>query len=121
MSYSRWIGSCWYTYWLSTESKERNEQMFDICGFTTISYQQILDLGIDGVIDMLKAKLAEINSRPDEDRPMFTPEGYTDDEWDELKIYIKRWVADVKEEFDTPSQLYRDGELTLEEAFVEEI
>ena len=121
MSYSRWGSSAFYTYWLSSESKERNEQMFDICGFSTISYQQILDLGIDGVIDMLKAKLDEINSRPDEDRPMFAPEGYTDDEWEELKIYIGRWVDDIKGEFDTPSQLYRDGVLTLEEAFVEEI
>jgi len=123
MSYSRWGSSCWYSYWLTTDSKVRNEQRFDIGGFTTISYQDVLDNGIDGVIEILKDRLVkrneELKAKPD--TISFCAESYTDAEWEELKIYINEWVTDVKSEFDTPSQKYRDGEMTLEDAFVEEI
>jgi hypothetical protein len=130
MSYSRWGGrnsGKFYTYWLSTESKVREEQMFDISGFTAIEYKDYLDLGMDGLIDMLKERLQKMNDEWDADptndrgKVSFLPESYTDAEWEELKIYIGEWVADVKEEFDTPSQLYRDGKITLEDAFIEEV
>lgn len=125
MSYSRWGFSSFYTYWLATDSDVREEQMFDICGFTTISYQDILDYDIDGVIDILKDRLVKMNedfkkNPPDDGMKLFA-DSYTDEEWDELKGYIKEWVKDVKDEYDTPSQQYKDGKITLEDAFIEEV
>jgi hypothetical protein len=120
MSYSRWSNSCWYTYWLATNSKVREEQEFDICGFTTISYEDVDELGFDKTIEMLKDRFASMK-KSNKSNTLFLGKKYTEEEWQELKGYIQEWYDEVKEQFNTPSQKYRDGKITLEQAFVEEI
>ena len=111
MSYSRWgSSSVWYTYWCAggpiDGDENRDEQLFDICSVTMFTYKDLKD-DIDGCID----KVREIH-----DGKKVTPEEYK-----ELKGYMESFMADVEREFNTPSQLYRDGEISLEEAFIEEV
>lgn len=111
MSYSRWGSSVWYTYWCahggaSADDDKRDEQLFDICTVKMFTYKELKD-DIDGCID----KVREIH-----DGKKVTPEEYK-----ELKGYMESFMTDIEKEFNTPSQLYKDGEITLEEAFIEEV
>jgi len=105
MSYSRWTNSCWYTYWLSESSDKpitKEEEMFDICGFYTVSYGEMKKLGLDNVIKMLKIKLKELivkqQKNPDKIITFSSPI-YTDAEWEELKGYMKKFMVDVEEKY----------------------
>jgi len=123
MSYSRWGNSVWYTYWCSTESKKRDDQLFDICGTHAFTYGELKTRGIDGCIEKLKDIITEKNNEENKMKQenMFVGHNYTTEEYEELKGYIREFMKDVEDEFNTPSQLYRDGVITLEDAFIEEV
>jgi len=95
MSYSRWSNSVWYTFWCSTDSEEMDEQLFDVCGICSFTYAE-LKQGLDKCIDKIKGIIAEDN----QSEPItFTSDKYTEDEYDELKIYMKRFIKDIEEEY----------------------
>ena len=111
MSYSRWgSSSIWYTYWCSGaigDDDKRDEQLFDICSVMMFTYRELKD-DISGCIDKVKDS---------EDAPITNSEN----DYKELQGYMESFMADVEEQYNTPSQLYKDGEISLEEAFIEEV
>ena len=104
MSYSRWSNSCFYTFWCASKATCRDEEIFDVCAVKSFTYKELVD-DIDACITDIK------NIETD----------HTEEELKELKGYMLEFIEDVKEEYNTPSQKYRDGEITLDEAFIEEI
>jgi hypothetical protein len=118
MSYSRWGSSVWYTYWCAhggaSADDKRDEQLFDICTVKMFTYKELKD-DIDGCIDKVREIVDTANA---------TNEGSTQitaDEYKELQGYMESFMADIEKEFNTPSQLYKDGEISLDEAFIEGI
>jgi hypothetical protein len=84
MSYSRWSNSIWYTYWSTGCSDKKNKQTFCICSVATFTYKQLKD-------DIYKC-LKEIKKK----YPTCT-----DYEIEELRGYMKEFMADVEHEFTT--------------------
>ena len=85
MSYSRWIGSIWYTFWCCSRSNKRTEQVFEVCSVKHFTYGELLEHGLDWAIEEIKPYAMEemCNS-------LLTPDVY-----DELKIYMTRFMKDV--------------------------
>jgi hypothetical protein len=106
MSYSRWSNSVWYTYWCSSDAKKREDEVFDVCGERSFTYQELTE-DIDKCLELIKN---------DKDKGSVTQE-----ELDELKGYMLEFIEDVKKEYITPSERYRKGEIDLDDAFIEEI
>jgi hypothetical protein len=101
MSYSRWLTSSWYTYWAcphKDHEHERDAQRFDICGIKSYTYKELKD-DLDGCIEDLKAYMAEYGPN-EEQRYMFVPKTATDEEFEELKGYMKEFIKDVEEDED---------------------
>jgi hypothetical protein len=101
MSYSRWINSFWYTYWAcpAEEYKDsRDAQRFDICGIKSYTYKELKD-DLDGCIEGLKAYMKENGPKQDK-KYTFVPETATDEEFEELKGYMKEFMRDVEEDED---------------------
>jgi hypothetical protein len=123
MSYSRWGNSVFYTYWAISDSNERDGQIFDICGVKSYTYREIKEFGLDGIIENLKEFICECNKPENKDKGenIFVPGEYTDEEYEELKGYIREFMKDVEDEYNTPSQLYKDGKITLQDAFLGEL
>ena len=117
MSYSRWSNSSWYTFWCSSNATKREEEIFSICSIREFSYRDFVEEGIDFCIEELKKSIEESNKK----NKMFSGGIYTDKDYEELKEYMQMFVDDVKNHYDTPSQRYHDGDITLEDAFIEEI
>jgi len=92
MSYSRWIGSVWYTFWASSPCNKRDDQLFEICSVKCFKYKELKE-DIDSCILKLKEHVKESEAE------------YEDTDYDELKIYMKRFMKDVEEE-------YNKGDLT---------
>lgn len=82
MSYSRWTNSTWYTYWASSDSKKRDDQIFEICIDGRFTYNQ-LKSDIKGCLQII-ANNPEAKVKPDQL------------ELDELEIYMKRFIRDVE-------------------------
>ena len=98
MSYSRWSNSVFYTFWCSTVSKKKEDQLFDICGTKSFTYGELND-SIENCISQLK-QICDENSKLDpEDKPMFSSVGYTDEEYDELRGYMQEFISDVNENY----------------------
>ena len=119
MSYSRWGGSVWYTYWCSSDAKTRGEEVFDVCSVKYFTYDELKINGLDECINNLIKYISIRSKDPDDD--MFCVDKYSKEEYNELKGYMRTFMADVEEQYNTPSQRYHDGEITLEEAVIEEL
>lgn len=85
MSYSRWGGSYWYTFWDSVTDS------FEICGIKNIGYFSLKN-DIDGCINSLRYQLEKI----DKDKLSGLP---TEEEYQELKLYMLRFIKDFEEEY----------------------
>jgi len=62
MSYSRWSNSVWYTFWCSTSSNKRDEQIFQICDLThsvNLTYAEIKKYYDNDDLDTLKQNVKE--------------------------------------------------------------
>jgi hypothetical protein len=81
MSYSRWLGSEWYTYWMSQpkETENRDTALFDICTVQCFTAKELRE-NIDKCLQDVKK---------------ICPEG----DLEELKVYMKRFLKDVDEEY----------------------
>jgi hypothetical protein len=84
MSYSRWISSDFYTYWLASRGTTRDEQVLmvhdNIVSQHEITYREAKNFVVDQ--EALKVSL-DLNDR----------------EAEELTLYIKRFIEDVDEKF----------------------
>jgi hypothetical protein len=79
MSYSRWIGSHWYTYYSAGSGQDINSQVLDICSVASFTYKE-LKYNINFCINRVQEK---------------DPEA-TEEEIKELKGYIQEFIADVE-------------------------
>jgi len=121
MSYSRWgANSVWYTFWCASDSKKRDDQLFDVCGVKTFTYA-MLNESIDNCIESIKETVKQNNNKKNSKKLNLCGSGYTDKEYEELKGYMREFINDVREQYDTPSDKYRRGEITLDDAFIEEV
>lgn len=118
MSFSRWGNSCWYTFWCASDATKREDEVFSVCGIRDFTYRDLVEDGLDVCIKELKKRIKEQNKDP---KNKFGGGKYTEQEYEELKGYMKVFIDEVKKQYNTPSQRYRDGELTLEDAFIEEV
>lgn len=106
MSYSRWGTSHWYTYWCTSPNENRHEQLFDICTVRMFTYKQLID-DIDKCLKTVKEET-----------------GVKQKKIDELRIYMLEFISDVKKDKSlivSPSDRYKEGEISLDEAFIEEV
>jgi len=80
MSYSRWINSVWYTYWMcqNKETENRQTALFNISGVATFTAQQLRD-DIEHCLDV--AMKCNLLGR--------------DDDKEELHSYMLEFLADV--------------------------
>lgn len=109
MAYSRWIDSFWYTYWASTESKNKDEQLFCVDGLARSFYFSYKDI-LDNADDCL-AKIKESYSVPKKfnmvvDFKTGKTEEFeessielTNDVLNELRLYMSNFIEDVDREF----------------------
>jgi len=111
MSYSRWGGSCWYTFWSSAGETDaskhiQDKQIFEICGTTSFTYGE-LKRDLEGCIDKLRQ---HIKSKKDsrERQDMFVPSDVTEEELEELKGYMREFMKDVEEDERFLDPLYED-------------
>lgn len=84
MSYSRWCGSRWYTYWSCQNPATENRQtaIFDVdCEFKFSSKELREDM--DGCIKVVSDKYGNVS----------------DEEKEELKEYMRRFIRDVDEKY----------------------
>lgn len=77
MSYSRWFGSHWYTFWCGQDpaTENRDTAMFEICSVTSFTAKELRD-DIAGCLKIVN----DLDS---------------DGDLDELLIYIKRFLEDI--------------------------
>lgn len=90
MSYSRWSSSHWYTFWCvqpGGQQETRNNARFEICSLTNFSAKELRD-----DMDKCLEKVADLD-----------PDGCLD----ELKLYMKRFLADVDERYPTDYRKYQ--------------
>ena len=91
MSYSRWITSYFYTYWCSSDAKQKEDELF-ACH---ISIKESLEFKYGEVKEMLETPALmkeQISS------------ALTQAEIYELSSYMERFVNDVDEEYSTNNE-----------------
>jgi hypothetical protein len=85
MSYSRWISSDFYTYWKSPVTSNKSDNVLachiDLADTHELTYRQCKEYLVDQ--EALKIRL-----------------GINTDEVEELRVYMKRFIKDVDQEFD---------------------
>ena len=84
MSYSRWIGSVWYTFWCAAPraaAENRENALFEVCAVKQFTAEQLRK--------DLDACAQECVEKDDA-----TPE-----EGEELKSYMRYFLADVDKEY----------------------
>jgi len=102
MSYSRWSYSTWYTFWASLgegcefkfpTKKLKHKQTFEICDFPSyyITYGELMENGLLETLDDVKRVYTHggVNAK-----------NPTEDELDELGVYLLEFVKDVDEHFE---------------------
>lgn len=79
MSYSRWSHSRWYTFWHVQDSatENRDTAIFSVCGEESFTAKEL---------------------REDADACIDKCESCTEEEREELRQYMERFLADVNEE-----------------------
>lgn len=96
MSYSRWGASVWYTYWCSRPGKSwenRNNATFSICGVCDFEAARMRK-DIEGCLDEAMQKAG--------------PER-TASEREELRGYMKEFLADVNDKYPRRSKHQKKG------------
>lgn len=76
MSYSRWGGSTWYTYWSASSGSELKDQIFSVCAIKDFFYYELKE-NMEKCLDDCEAV-----------GPQRT----------ELKSYMLRFMADAESE-----------------------
>lgn len=88
MSYSRWSGSRWYTFWACQDGREtRDSALFEICTVATFTAAELRD-DIEACVSKAKEKEAASTLCP-----------VTDNECAELRGYMEEFLAEVAEHF----------------------
>ena len=81
MSYSRWINSCFYTYWCSSKAERKEDELFachvDLESQVMITYEECKK--IEDSLISIKGKINQIED---------------DEEAIELQGYIKEFISD---------------------------
>lgn len=108
MSYSRWGGSRFYTFWRSTKSKVKDDQIFDIMfdmgRELTFTYRE-LSYNMDGCLN----KCEELCSKPytwhmrkdffppyeETEEVIEPPRPFEIGDREELKLYMLQFIEDV--------------------------
>jgi len=98
MSYSRWGGSVWYTFWASyseIDLIERNKQIFEICTVRAFTYKELKE-DIDKCIELTKEAMIESEKRGD----LFSHDvkSYSEEQFEELRRYMKQFIKDVEDD-----------------------
>lgn len=133
MAYSRWGNSIWYTFWLATDRKYqfptqklKNEEKFEICDFPSfyVSYGSIKNKGIDNVLNDIKEYYSKEHSGRIFDKfidgeihfkdTIFEPKNPTDDEIQELRGYLEKFITDVDEHYKWINYFHYEWYLNLE-------
>ena len=82
MSYSRWVNSCFYTYWCSSKAERKEDELFacqvDLESQVMITYEECKK--IEDSLISIKGKINKIKD---------------DEEATELQGYIKEFISDV--------------------------
>lgn len=81
MSYSRWSNSTWYTFWCSSDAENMEDEIFEVCGVQNFTYHLLIK-DINWCLNEIKI-LTEC----------------TDEELEELRGYMIRFIKDVDEEY----------------------
>ena len=111
MSYSRWTHSRWYTMWSAkTESKKRDNQIFEILDFghgMMFTYKQLKD-DLDSVLEEvvehydkpMPTKMLEdvVNGEPIFGKSEEKAQPTTEADMLELKAYMLRFIEDVEKD-----------------------
>jgi hypothetical protein len=82
---------------MASESEKKNTQLFDVCGVQIFTYKQ-LKTDMEKCINKIK-KLTK--SKKNGKDMMFVAVSYTEAEYEELRGYMKQFMADVDKDFDT--------------------
>ena len=86
MSYSRWVNSCFYTYWCSSKAERKEDELFachvDLESQTMITYEECKK--IEDSLISIKGKINQIED---------------DEEATELQEYIKQFIKDVDHKY----------------------
>ena len=115
MAYSRWSNSFWYTFWSSSVSNKKEDQIFEICDFghsMTFKYSDMAS--ISSCIKKVKAHFGQkiigsILSDFGHDEvgkvnliyKEHTHEGVelNEEQLNELEVYMLKFIEDVNEEY----------------------
>ena len=86
MSYSRWVNSCFYTYWCSSKAGRKEDELFachvDLESQVMITYEECKR--IENSLMSIKGKINQIKD---------------DEEATELQGYIKEFISDVDHKY----------------------
>ena len=86
MSYSRWVNSCFYTYWCSSKAERKEDELFachvDLESQVMITYEE--SKRIENSLMSIKGKINQIKD---------------DEEATELQGYIKEFRSDVDHKY----------------------
>ena len=104
MSYSRWINSCWYTYWCTSDATKKEDEIFSVTSEYNFTYKEIKE-NINN-FKVLKKHFSGI---------------YTQEEYKELKSYMFEFIKDVEDEYITTREKINNGEITLEDGFISDL
>lgn len=113
MAYSRWSNSRWYTFWCihPTESKKRNDQIFEICDHPSIrfTFKELSD-NLPECLFRVKSHFAQehkgkilkdIKRKPDGSTELiyedtiWGPVKTSESELTELSKYMQQFIKDV--------------------------
>ena len=97
MSYSRWGGSCWYTFWAYRDYEDRDNALFEVCPVTQFTAKELRDNIDECLTQAVVAVIEDGASDP------------TEEELAELKGYMEQFLADVDEKY--PLECDRCGQL----------
>lgn len=132
MAYSRWGNSTWYTFWLYNNKKyilptkkNKNEQIFEICDFPSfyINYGSIKLKGIEQTLNDVKEFYSKehpgrifddfINGELKFKDTLYPPKNPTNDEIEELRGYLEKFIKDVDDYFNIWNFIYYEWYLVL--------
>lgn len=102
MSYSRWLSSRWYTFWSASDAKKAEDEIFDVDCVMHFTYRQIKD-DIEGCLEQVKDYYSKSHKMTfggvlgiKKEEVCTKPNPPSEDEIDELRTYMKRFMTDVE-------------------------
>ncbi len=118
MAYSRWTNSIWYSFWVYSEKKYKfpteelkNNELFEICDFPSyyVNYGTIKHKGMEQILKEIKEFYSKehkgqifdgySNNTFNYKETTFNPKNPTDEEIEELRGYLNKFVNDVDEHY----------------------